>query len=133
MIKLRTMIIDADKSGVDSTSVKDNRITKVGRIIRRYKLDELTQLTNVLLGQMSLVGPRPQVKRDMDLYTDVEKQLLDTMNISQKILDTGELAESVNFWAAMNKTKQALNMTCDTTIEEGIKLYISTIQSGISA
>ncbi len=76
MIKIRSMIINADKSGVDSTSSSDRRITKVGHFIRRYKLDEISQLINVFLGDMSLVGPRPNVERETDLYTDVEKRLL---------------------------------------------------------
>ncbi|MDA7596542.1 sugar transferase [Gammaproteobacteria bacterium] len=76
MIKLRSMIVNADKSKVDSTASDDMRITRVGMMIRAYKLDELTQLFNVLKGDMSLVGPRPNVQRDVDLYSETEKKLL---------------------------------------------------------
>ena len=76
MVKLRTMVVDADKTGVDTTSAQDSRITNVGHFARAYKLDELSQLWNVLIGDMSLVGPRPNVKRETDLYTPEEKKLL---------------------------------------------------------
>jgi len=76
MIKLRSMVKYADKSGVDSTSANDRRITAVGHFIRAYKLDEFSQLINVLFGRMSFVGPRPNVPRDVALYTSVERKLL---------------------------------------------------------
>lgn len=76
MIKLRTMKVGADKTGVDSTSASDSRITRIGKYVRKYKLDELMQLWNVVRGDMSLVGPRPNVKREVLLYTEAEKLLL---------------------------------------------------------
>ncbi len=76
MVKLRSMSVGADRSGVDSTGENDVRITPIGKIIRKYKIDELMQLWNVLIGQMSLVGPRPNVQRETDMYTSVERDLL---------------------------------------------------------
>lgn len=78
MIKLRTMIVNADKSGVSSTSSDDQRITTIGKFIRKFKLDELSQLFNVFIGNMSLVGPRPQIiDHVLNEYSEMEKQLLD--------------------------------------------------------
>jgi len=76
MIKFRSMIINADQSGVDSTSSSDSRITKLGKFIRKFKIDELPNFINIFKGDMSFVGPRPNVKRETDLYTAEEKILL---------------------------------------------------------
>lgn len=74
--KLRSMIVNADLTGVDSTSSVDKRITPIGKIIRKFKIDELPQLLNVFLGEMTLVGPRPNVWNDVKIYTEEEKILL---------------------------------------------------------
>ncbi len=76
MIKIRSMVIDAEKKGGESTSHNDSRITSIGKIIRRYKIDELTQLLNVIRGDMSLVGPRPNTRNGVNVYTQKEKKLL---------------------------------------------------------
>jgi lipopolysaccharide/colanic/teichoic acid biosynthesis glycosyltransferase len=86
--KFRTMAVDAEKMGASSTSDDDPRITRIGRFLRKYKLDELPQLINVLKGDMSFVGPRPQVKWAVDLYTDEEKALL---NVRPGITDYASL------------------------------------------
>lgn len=77
ILKFRSMVVDAERIGASSTSDDDPRITRPGKFIRRFKLDELPQLINVFLGEMSLVGPRPQVQWAVDLYTAEERALLD--------------------------------------------------------
>lgn len=74
--KFRTMVVDAEKLGASSTSDDDLRVTKIGKFLRKYKLDELPQLINVVKGEMSFVGPRPEVKKFTDLYTEKEKEIL---------------------------------------------------------
>ena len=76
MIKFRSMIVNADSSKVDSTSSNDSRITNLGNFIRRYKIDEIPNLINILTFKMSFVGPRPNVNREVDLYTEEEIKIL---------------------------------------------------------
>jgi lipopolysaccharide/colanic/teichoic acid biosynthesis glycosyltransferase len=79
IFKYRTMIVEAESRGGSSTPDDDPRINRVGRVLRKYKLDELPQLFNVLRGEMSLVGPRPQVPWAVEHYADHERALLDVL------------------------------------------------------
>ena len=74
--KFRTMVVDAERLGGSSTANDDPRITKVGKFLRRYKMDELPQLINVLKGEMSFVGPRPEVEHYVAMFTEEEKAIL---------------------------------------------------------
>lgn len=76
LFKFRSMRTDADKKGLLTVGGRDNRITRVGYFIRKYKIDELPQLINVLLGDMSLVGPRPEVRKYVNKYNNEQKKVL---------------------------------------------------------
>jgi lipopolysaccharide/colanic/teichoic acid biosynthesis glycosyltransferase len=82
--KFRTMVTDSDKKGLLTVGLSDNRVTKVGRFLRKYKIDEFPQLINVLKGEMSLVGPRPDVRKYVDLYNLEQKKVL---NVKPGITD----------------------------------------------
>ena len=89
--KFRSMVVDAEKTGVLSTAKEDSRIIPIGKFLRKTKLDELPQLVNVFIGDMSIVGPRPEVKRFTDMYNNEEKKLL---NIRPGITDYASIWNS---------------------------------------
>lgn len=76
ILKFRTMKKDAENAGLLTVGSKDDRITRIGYFLRKYKLDELPQLLNVLIGDMSIVGPRPEVPKYVALYSDEQKRIL---------------------------------------------------------
>lgn len=98
LFKFRSMRTGADKGSLITIGGRDPRVTRSGYYIRRYKLDELPQLINVLKGDMSLVGPRPEVRRYVDLYNDEQLRVLDvrpgiTDYASIEYMDENELLE----------------------------------------
>ena len=70
------MAINSDKKGLLTVGTKDSRITKIGYYLRKYKLDEIPQLINVLIGKMSIAGPRPEVRKYVDMYSETQKEIL---------------------------------------------------------
>ncbi|MFZ2486578.1 MAG: sugar transferase [Anaerolineae bacterium] len=144
MVKLRSMVIKADSTGVDSTSANDPRITSVGRFVRAYKIDELPELWNVLKGDMSLVGPRPNVKRETDLYTAVERGLL---SVKPGITDISSIVFSdendilkdskdpdIDYNQLIRPWKSRLGLlyVANRSVSLDIKLILLTVQAIIS-
>ncbi len=92
LYKFRTMHLNADRHGLITVGVRDPRVTNVGNILRRYKLDELPQLVNVLKGQMSLVGPRPEVRRYTELYSPAHQMIV--LSVKPGITDIASIEYS---------------------------------------
>lgn len=88
LYKFRSMRKDADKNGKLTVGMHDPRITKTGYFIRKFKLDEFPQFVNVILGEMSIVGPRPEVREYVDLYTEEQREIL---NVRPGITDLASL------------------------------------------
>lgn len=91
MYKFRTMVQNADKIGGPSTSADDPRLTKIGNFLRKYKLDELPQLINIFKGQMSFVGPRPEVPSEIDTYDPKTKKII--LSVKPGLTDLASIAD----------------------------------------
>lgn len=112
IFKFRTMVVNAEKVGGSSTADDDPRITKIGKFMRKHKLDELPQLINVLNGEMSFVGPRPEVQHYVNIYTNEEKAIL---NVKPGITD----------WASMWNSDEGAILAGSTDAE---KTYMEKIR-----
>lgn len=88
LLKFRTMVIGSDTKGALTVGTNDSRINTIGRLLRKFKLDEFPQFINVLLGHMSIVGPRPEVKEYVDLYNEEQ---LEVLNVKPGITDIASL------------------------------------------
>lgn len=144
MVKFRSMTPRADRSGLHSTAGNDPRITRVGKYIRAFKLDELSQLVNVFKGDMSLVGPRPQVEKDVALYTPVERGLLEarpgiTDFSSIVFADEGEVLRGaedpdlryqqlIRPW----KSRMGLHYVAHRSLSIDVRLILATILNAVS-
>lgn len=141
IFKFRSMVENAEKMGADSTSADDMRVTRCGRLIRKFKLDELSQLINVLIGEMSIVGPRPEVQKFVDLYTEEERIILTlrpgiTDWASIKFHNEGEIIEASGIKDAdeayarlirPEKLRLQLRYACEHSLWIDIKIVCCTL------
>lgn len=124
LFKFRTMHLDADKKGLLTVGGRDPRVTSIGYYLRKYKLDELPQLFNVLFGTMSLVGPRPEVRKYVDLYTKEQQQVL---SVKPGITDFASL-EYINENDLLAKSDNPENTYIDEIMPVKLALNAKYIQ-----
>lgn len=123
LLKFRTMKRDADKQGLLTVGNKDSRITNVGYFLRKYKIDELPQLFNVLSGDMSLVGPRPEVKKYVEIYNSEQKKVL---NVKPGITDYASI-EYANENAILAKSENPEQLYINEVMPAKLKLNLRYI------
>ena len=144
LFKIRTMVVDAASSGVDTTASGDPRITRVGQWLRRTKIDELPQFFNVLLGDMSLIGPRPNVRRECERYTPLERHMLDVRPglTDYASIVFADLAEAVppgidpnlayNQYVRPLKSRLALHYVRTASLASDAALFLLTLRNALS-
>lgn len=144
LFKFRSMAVGSDKKGLLTVGGNDSRITKPGYFIRKYKIDELPQLINVFIGDMSLVGPRPEVRKYVDLYNEEQQKVLsvqpgitDYASIAyineNEVLGNSENPEKTYIEEVMpSKLKLNLKYIEEKSIVTDIKIIFKTIAKIIS-
>ena len=120
IFKFRSMRVGSDKGSLVTIGGRDPRITRSGYFIRKYKLDEFPQLINVFLGEMSLVGPRPEVRHYVNYWTEEQMHVLDVRPASIKFRNENEL---------MEKAKDPEDYYINVIMQEKIKLYLEYVQN----
>jgi lipopolysaccharide/colanic/teichoic acid biosynthesis glycosyltransferase len=124
LYKFRSMSTDADKKGLLTVGNKDNRITRIGYYLRKYKLDELPQLINVLIGNMSFVGPRPEVEKYVKLYN--QEQLM-VFNVKPGITDWASI-KYVNENEILAKSSQPEKTYIEEIMPAKLKLNLEYVK-----
>lgn len=123
LLKFRTMKVDSEKQGQLTISNKDSRITKVGSFLRKYKLDEIPQLINVLKGEMSVVGPRPEVRKYVNLYTPEQLKVL---TVKPGLTDLASL-KYINENEILSKSSTPEKTYIEEIMQEKLKLNMKYI------
>lgn len=126
LFKFRTMKLNADKMGLITVGSRDPRVTKVGFFLRKYKFDELPQLVNVLSGQMSLVGPRPEVRQYADLYTPAFQMIV--LSVKPGITDFASIEYS-NENELLSQVKDPEHYYINEVLPAKIKLNLIFIEN----
>lgn len=125
LLKFRSMVTDADKKGLITVGGRDPRVTKSGYLIRKYKLDELPQLINVLKNDMSLVGPRPEVRKYVDLYNEIQRMVL---SVKPGITDYASI-EYIDENEILGKAENPENVYIEQIMPEKILYNMKYIQN----
>lgn len=126
ILKFRTMVVDAENKGLKVTVGRDPRITRSGHYLRKYKLDELPQLINVLMGDMSLVGPRPEVPEFVAYYSEDEKQRV--LSVRPGITDNASVVYR-NENDVLAKAEDPRRAYIDDVLPEKMRYYLEYVDN----